>query len=159
MRLSEGDGRKRFATVSEIIRLIAAAEKHKRAPYLADLIRVAVNTGCRRGELLGLRWEQVGLEANTLKLEGKDTKNGKPRRVPVNQQPRAALLNRSVYRKENCPESPWVFCHKSGVRNLTIRGQVGRRDCLARAVAPVDHVLGDRVRTGIDHRPQRQNVG
>ena len=121
MRLSEGDGRKRFATVVDVTRLIQAAKMHKRAPYLADLIRVAVNTGCRRGELLGLRWAQVDLEANTLKLEGKDTKNGKPRLVPVNQQARAALLNRAEYRKVNCPESPWVFCQKSGERNLTIQ--------------------------------------
>lgn len=119
MRLSEGDGRKRFATVEQIAKLINAAEKHKRAPYLADLIRVAVNTACRRGELLNLRWSQVDLEANTLKLEGKDTKNGKPRIVPLNQQARTALLNRARYRQEHCPESPWVFCRKSGKRNLT----------------------------------------
>lgn len=121
MRLSEGDGRKRFATVKEVARLIRTAEQHKRAPYLADLIRVAVNTACRRGELLGLRWSQVDLEANTLRLEGKDTKNGKPRRVPLNQQAHAALLNRSRYWEKHCPDSPWVFCRKSGERNVSIQ--------------------------------------
>ncbi|MBX9812900.1 MAG: site-specific integrase [Burkholderiales bacterium] len=121
MRLSEGDGRKRFATVEEVSRLIKTAEQHKRAPYLADLIRVAVNTACRRGELLGLRWSQVDLETNTLKLEGKDTKNGKPKRVPLNQQARAALLNRLRYREKHCPDTPWVFCRKSGERTVSIQ--------------------------------------
>jgi len=121
MRLSEGDGRKRFATVEEVRSLIAAAEKHKRSPYLADLIRVAVNTGCRRGELLGLRWMQVDLDAATLRLGGKDTKNGKPRNVPLNNLARTAIANRLAYRERHCPESPWVFCRKSGERNLTIQ--------------------------------------
>ena len=121
MRLNEGDGRKRFATVAEIVALVRAAERHKRAPYLADLIRVAVNTGCRRGELLGLRWSQVDLEARTIRLERSDTKNGKGRIVPLNREAHAALQARSQYRSLQCPESPWVFCRKSGARNLTIQ--------------------------------------
>lgn len=121
MRLSEGDGRKRFATVDEIAVLIRAAERHKRAPYLADLIRVAVNTACRRGELLGLRWAQIDLVGNTLKLEGKDTKNGKSRIVPLNRQAHDALERRLAYRDEHCPESPWVFCQRNGKRNTTIQ--------------------------------------
>lgn len=121
MRLSEGDGRKRFATVAEVAALIDAAEMHKRAPYLADLIRVAVNTGCRRGELLGLRWSQVDLEGGVIRLEGSDTKNGKPRRVPLNQQALKAVLSREKYRAANCPESLWVFCRKSGERNISIQ--------------------------------------
>ena len=121
MRLTEGDGRKRFATVDEVMALICAAERHKRAPYLADLIRVAVNTGCRRGELLGLRWSQIDLEARTIRLEGSDTKNGKGRIVPLNREAHAAMQARSQYRSLHCPESPWVFCRKSGARNLTIQ--------------------------------------
>lgn len=121
MRLSEGDGRKRFATVAEVVTLIKAAELHKRAPYLADLIRVAVNTGCRRGELLGLRWSQVDLEGGVIRLEGSDTKNGKPRIVPLNQQALAAVASRARYRAVNCPESDWVFCRKSGERNISIQ--------------------------------------
>ena len=121
MRLSEGDGRKRFATVAEVAALIDVAEMHKRAPYLADLIRVAVNTGCRRGELLGLRWSQVDLEGGVIRLEGSDTKNGKPRRVPLNQQALKAVVTRERYRAVNCPESLWVFCRKSGERNISIQ--------------------------------------
>jgi integrase len=121
MRLSESEGRKRFARVDEVRALISAAERHKRAPYLADLIRVAVNTGCRRGELLGLRWSQLDLEARTIRLDGGDTKNGKGRIVPLNQEAYAAVQSRAAYRGEHCPGSPWVFCRKSGARNLTIQ--------------------------------------
>ena len=52
-RVKEPEGRKRFLTREQADALIEAASKQKRAPYLADLIVVALNTGCRRGELLG----------------------------------------------------------------------------------------------------------
>lgn len=121
MRLGEGDGRRRFATVGEVAALIRAAEQHKRAPYLADLIRLAVNTGCRRGELLGLRWSQIDLEARTIRLEASDTKNGKMRIVPLNNEAHASIQARLDYRNRHCPESAWVFCRKSGERNRTIQ--------------------------------------
>ncbi len=121
MRLREGEGRKRFATVAEAMALIKAAEQHKRAPYLADLIRMALNTGCRRGELLGLEWSRVNMKANTLQLGGENTKNGKPRIVPLNQEAQAALANRSKYRAAHCPETPWVFCTKGGERVYSVK--------------------------------------
>lgn len=125
MRQREGEGRKRFATVAEVVALITKAEKQKSAPYLADLIRVAVSTGCRRGELLELEWSRVDLEANTLMLGGKDTKSGKRRLVPLNQEAREALLSRARYRAASCPESPWVFCRKSGLGIASIKWSWG----------------------------------
>jgi integrase len=119
-RLKEPEGRKRFATVAEARMLIAAAEKHDRAPYLADLIRLALNTGCRKGELLGLTWERVDLRSATLRLGGKDTKNGKARMVPLNAEARAALLRRANYRAEHCPGGRWVFSGKGGERLASI---------------------------------------
>ena len=49
------------------------------APAAAAL-RLLILTGCRRGEILGLRWEEVDLEARELRL--RDTKTG-PRTVPL----------------------------------------------------------------------------
>lgn len=121
MRLNEGEGRKRFASVAEVTALINAAEGNRHAPYLADLIRLAINTGCRRGELLGLRWSQVDLNAGTLKLEGKDTKSGKARIVPLNQDARRALQSRARYRAENCPDSLRVFCRRSGAGVASVK--------------------------------------
>jgi integrase len=53
MREPEGEGRRVFLSQAQFSALVAAAQRNKRAPYLADLITAAVMTGCRRGELLG----------------------------------------------------------------------------------------------------------
>jgi integrase len=41
-------------------RLLAACES-VRAPYLRSLVRLALNTGMRKGEILLLQWAQVDL--------------------------------------------------------------------------------------------------
>ena len=114
MRESEGEGRKVFLTREQFDTLLSAARSQKRAPYLADLITVAVMTGCRRGELLGLEWSQVDLKANVLRLGAEDTKAGKARLVPLNTAAREALLSRFRYRATYCPDAARVFCTKGG---------------------------------------------
>jgi integrase len=49
---------------------------------LGAMVRLAIATGMRRGELLGLTWEQVNLSTSTITLYR--TKSGEPRAVPVN---------------------------------------------------------------------------
>ncbi|MGC2457041.1 MAG: site-specific integrase [Gallionellaceae bacterium] len=110
------EGRVRSLTKAEAQRLIQEAEKHTRSPLLAYFIRLACNTGCRKGELLGLEWSRVDLKENLFILEGSNTKNGKRRSIPLNAEARAALLGLARYRAENCPDSPWVFVHPNGER-------------------------------------------
>jgi excisionase family DNA binding protein len=56
----------------------------KNASYavLRSVICVALNTGMRHGEILNLKWDQVDLEAQTLRV--KKTKSGRPRTIPLN---------------------------------------------------------------------------
>ncbi len=51
-------------TIPEVHLLLAKCEQSN--PDLASLIYVAVTTGCRRGELCGLRWADVDLDQATL---------------------------------------------------------------------------------------------
>jgi integrase len=69
--------RDRWLTRAEADRLIACC-----APHLAALVRYALATGCRAGEITGLEWERVDLARNTAWLN--QTKNGTPRGVPLN---------------------------------------------------------------------------
>lgn len=62
-------GRLRWLTRPEARKLIKAAEKSTQAPYLADLIRVALVTGMRKGELLGLTWDRVDLRRRLFPTE------------------------------------------------------------------------------------------
>lgn len=52
-----------------------------RNPWLLPLVRLALETAMRRGELLALVWEHVDLERQTAHLP--DTKNGDARTVPL----------------------------------------------------------------------------
>ncbi|MGH9059319.1 MAG: tyrosine-type recombinase/integrase, partial [Acidimicrobiales bacterium] len=79
-------------TTDEVRRLLEACEAFN--ADLASLVYVAVTTGCRRGELCGLRWSDVDLDAATLvvvrsisdasgQLEVKDTKTHSARRLAL----------------------------------------------------------------------------
>lgn len=106
----------RWISRAEAAGLIQEAGKEYKARHLPDFIRLAINTGCRKGELLGLEWRRVDWSADLLYLEEMHSKNGKPASVPLNADARQALLNRAKFRAQHCPDSPWVFCHKNGKR-------------------------------------------
>ena len=55
--------------------------KGARNPWLLPLVRLALETAMRRGELLALQWENVDLKRRTAHLP--DTKNGDARTVPL----------------------------------------------------------------------------
>ena len=57
--------------------------------WLRPLVQLAVETAMRQGELLTLTWEHVDLKAQTAHLP--DTKNGKPRTVPLSSRAVALL--------------------------------------------------------------------
>lgn len=117
MSLKEPEGRLRWITREEAERLIAEASKERwKSPHLADFIRLALNTGCRKNELLKLSWNRVDFDAGYIRLEGENTKNGKRRIVPLSGIARSALENRAQFRAEHCPASPWVFAHRNGER-------------------------------------------
>lgn len=56
-------------------------ELAKLNPYLRPLVELALETAMRRGELLGLTWQDVDLQRRVAHLA--DTKNGTPRDVPL----------------------------------------------------------------------------
>jgi integrase len=130
MRQQVPEGRVRSLTEDEARRLIAEAEKSWKSPHLANFIRLALNTGCRRDELLKLQWSRVDLKADLIFLEAKDTKSGRRRSVPLNPDARGALLNLARFRASHCPASPWVFAHEDGSRQASIRNafEVARRN-------------------------------
>lgn len=51
------------------------------APWLATLVRLALATGAREGELLALRWKHVEFDSGTLVVA--DSKSGESRRIPL----------------------------------------------------------------------------
>ena len=90
----------RFLSREEIVRLHKVLDEHARqgSRQPADIIRLLLLTGCRRSEIVRLRWSEV--RGDTLVLG--DSKTG-PRKVPLNTQARRIL--------ERQPRggSPFVF--------------------------------------------------
>ncbi len=74
----------------EQVRALLDASKNER---MGPLYHVAIATGLRQGELLGLRWEDVDLEAGTLSVRhALQSRNGKPELVePKTEKSRRAL--------------------------------------------------------------------
>lgn len=59
--------------------------------HLRPLVLLALNTGLRRGELLGLRWGAVNFDAKLLTVVAETAKSGHTRRVPLNAEAFAVL--------------------------------------------------------------------
>lgn len=118
---SEPPGRVRWLSHEEADRLLAVARAAKRAPWLADFIELALMTGARKGELLGLDWARVDLCQNLIYFtSGTQQKNRRLGSIPLNARARKALLARARFRASHCPASPWVFCDASGARLASV---------------------------------------
>ncbi|WP_256702688.1 site-specific integrase [Burkholderia ubonensis] len=85
----------------------------------------------RKYELLKLEWSRVDFDRAVLSLEPSDTKNGKRRVVPLNDEAMAALRDQREWVRVTVPRSPWVFAVASGDRMTTI--QKGFRAVCVRA--------------------------
>jgi len=88
----EPQGRLRWLTQEEITRLLDACAKSRNKELRAAVV-VALNTGLRLGELLGLAWERVDLSRGVIRLEV--TKSGRRREVPLNAESYGALVSLS----------------------------------------------------------------
>lgn len=119
-KLKEPPGRDRWITRTESRRLIEEAERGK-SPWLADFIRIALYTGMRKEEILGLEWNRVDFGSGNIYLSGQQTKSEKPRSIPLMDIARQALAGRLQFRMRYCPQSAWVFAKSDGSRVKDVR--------------------------------------
>lgn len=138
--MKEPEGRVRWITRAEVDALCRAAMEGRNGELIEAFIRLAVNTGCRKEEMLGLEWRRVDLHNRLIYLEGQHTKAGKRRSIPINQGALSALLSRQAFRAKHCPASPWVFARSDGERAVSIR--VGFENACKRA-GITDFVIHD----------------
>ena len=76
--LKEPGGRVRFLSDEERKSLLAACE---RDPVLYTIVVIALSTGARKGEIIGLRWSDVDINRGMITLD--ETKNGERRSLPL----------------------------------------------------------------------------
>jgi integrase len=75
-RLKEPRGRVRFLSDDERVRLLEACKKSE-SEYLYSVVVLALSTGARKMEILGLKWQDVDLARSVVILH--ETKNGERR--------------------------------------------------------------------------------
>jgi integrase len=99
----------------EETRLLAVAPQ-----WLQDLIVAALETGCRKGELLSLQWKQLRWEENVLLLPSVKTKTGEARGVPITKRLREVLQRRCGCDTDKVPADAYAFGNEVGERRLWI---------------------------------------
>jgi len=122
-RAPERNGVVRFLAQDELERLLEAC-KRSSWPRLYLLVLMALTTGARRSELLGLTWADLDLERSIAHI--RETKNGHPRALPLTPAVVEELRRFAIARPEACVfpsrsrltkprafESSWSFALKT----------------------------------------------
>lgn len=116
-RLPEQDFMPRYLNVQECTQLLYHAKGYNYNDQLYHFISLLLNTGCRRGELLTLTWDNVHLDKRYLTVLNSLSKNRKTIHKPLNQ----SAVGSFIYLKNDNP-SPWVFYnHQTRQRRKTFQ--------------------------------------
>lgn len=129
-------------------------------PWLHNVIVAALETCCRRGELLSLRWQDVSLSRGQLTIRAENTKSRTMRQIPISarllpilkmiehdpagepHKPSAFVFGDAVGAKVGSPKKAWAkTCAAAGVHDLhfhDLRHEAGSR--LSEAGWPLHHV-------------------
>lgn len=129
--LQENSHRERFLTREEIRHLMEAAESNSWGGCLLLFLTIALNTGMRKMEILGLKWCDVDFKKKLIKVTKERSKNKKTRFVPMNDVVYQELqkVDKSheyiFYNREtkshikNIKTTFKHACKKAGIKNLT----------------------------------------
>ncbi|HYX74634.1 MAG TPA: site-specific integrase [Steroidobacteraceae bacterium] len=108
-RKKEPRGRTRFLSDDERAALLDACTKSE-WPALHSLVLLAITTGARKGELIGLKWADVDLKKGRALV--RETKNDEQRTLPLAGKALEALRKLKL---QNSARSEWVFAQPSGL--------------------------------------------
>lgn len=118
---------------------------------IKPILTFAYYTGCRKGEILALKWAQVDLAEEVVRLEPGTTKNDEARAIPLAKELREILAMRKEIRDQTYPNCPWVF-FRDGERVRDFRG-AWEKACKAAGLTDADgepsRIFHDLRRTGL----------
>ena len=113
-KLREAPARERYLTDDEEKRLFEALVGGR--AYVQPIVIVALQTGMRQGEILGLKWEHLDFDQKTIYVA--HTKTGRPRKVPMSTPVEVEL--RSL--KQDAPRDAYVFGYpRTGMKAVKLR--------------------------------------
>jgi len=114
-KLKESGGRNRILSKEKCDHLFASCAMSKNASLLL-IVTLAITTGMRQGEILNLTWKDVDLNQGNISL--KETKNSKPRSVPI---ARSALEQIKKLARNRNLQIPFLFPSKKRFGQISIR--------------------------------------
>jgi integrase len=109
--------RRRYLSATELTRLTKALDAYS-DQQSADIIRLLLLTGARRGEALQARWQDIDLETGVWSKPGATTKQRTEHRVPLNDAAQRLLLD---LRMRAPAESEWVFPTANGEHRRDVK--------------------------------------
>lgn len=98
-KMKEPRGRVRFLSDGERKNLLEACKKSE-SPYLYTIVVLALSTGGRRMEILGLHWQDIDFSRNVITLH--ETKNGERRVLPLAGHALELIKQHTKVRQLNC---------------------------------------------------------
>ncbi|MFA5139741.1 MAG: tyrosine-type recombinase/integrase [Elusimicrobiota bacterium] len=107
--------RLRYLEKDEIPRLLEACE-----PRIRPVVLCAIHTGMRRGEILGLAWENLDLQRGIIYVL--QSKSGKPREIPITPVLREALLTLGPKPSGKVFDVPEITLRRSYIRAMCKAG-------------------------------------
>ena len=129
--------------------------------HLQPIILLALNTGLRRGELLGLTWGDVDMAGAQLVVRGTEAKSGRTRHIPLNSDVLAAL---QAWRQADVAPDAWIFAGPKGEQMQSLKTAWGK---IAKAAAldgftfhDLRHSFASKlVQAGVDLNTVRELLG
>jgi integrase len=114
------DARKRYLKPDELERLTKALAEYPDQDA-ADVFRLLLLTGARRGEVLSATWDQFDLKEGVWTKPATATKQKQRHEVPLNA-PARQLLARRLSKQD---ASPWVFPGRSAHHRINLHRSWG----------------------------------
>ncbi|MAS88209.1 MAG: integrase [Micavibrio sp.] len=114
-KLKQPRGRVRFLSDDERKKLLKAC-KSSENPHLYKIVVMALSTGARKMEIVGLKWKDIDLERGTIILH--ETKNGERRVIPLAGY--AHQIMKAHYKKRD-KKCEYVFPSQSKCQPIDIR--------------------------------------
>lgn len=107
--------REKILTVSEEARLLEACGSHPYRTHLKSLLTFLIDTGCRKGEALKLRWRSVCFDTRVINIEATTTKTLRSRQVVMTERVYGELS--ALYEASAKDAGALVFNINSNVRH------------------------------------------
>jgi integrase len=118
---NQEDARKRYLKPDELERLTKALAEYPDQDA-ADIFRLLLLTGARRGEVLGATWDQFDLKEGVWTKPATATKQKQRHEVPLNA-PARQLLARRLSKHDASPS--WVFAGRSSGHRINLHRSWG----------------------------------